>query len=468
MKMTKSVNFAAILISGFLVLAAATQPAWAGLDDCLNVVLDSANPKDMEKAANFVIQHPTCVQNLVPPTLVPYVALSGSLDAANASGALNKVGLGFNSYEQCVAKVNPGKAALKQLAPVLKPICNTLQMNCNKLEGPAADEVNAQLASEVPLLSLLPCACAAANSGLGVEKIAELVSSAKQCGGTLAEAGKIFSAGAKGAYKTGSKVVGAGSKVAGEGAKLVAEIGGLMKDVGCTVGLGGCESQSHKVASSFCKNRGGLSNYTAGPTFMKCKNGDFCDNQDGKGWKCMTAAEFATSMAESEKTLQKFADITKFNVGWCADKRESLKGEYASRCRDKLCEVAMTPALDKYEAQCAKFILPGPQFVEGSKNNFQLLTLQGLVVESIKRDPKSTPLELLALQGCRPFLGREDQSLCERPMASDPASVALCKKFVLSGQIKRCQWSDGSSYPLAMKTAPFPKAADSIRMTPQK
>ncbi len=442
-----------------LQLPFVAMPVFAGIDDCLSAALDSVNPKDMERAAAFAINHPSCLQNLVPPTLVPYVALSGSLDAANASGALNKVGLGFNSYEQCVAKVDPGTAALKQLAPVLKPICNTLQMNCQKFEGAAADEVNKKLASEVPLLSLLPCSCAAANSGLGVQKIAELVSTAKQCGNTLAQAGKIFSAGAKGAYKTGGKVLDAGGDAAKEGAKLVAEIGQVFKSVGCTIGLGGCESQSHKVASGFCKSRGGLANYTAGPTFMKCKNGDFCDNQDGKGWQCWTAAEFAAVMAKHAQREKDNEERKKFNIAWCADKRESLKGEYASRCRDKLCEVAMTPTLDKYQTECANYFLPASKFVEYGQGNSKLLTLQNLVVESIKRDPKATPIELLALQGCRPFLGREAQTLCEGKMAHHPESVVLCKKLVLSGHIKKCQWSDGSSYPIEMKTAPFPKAA---------
>ena len=112
------------------------------------------------------------------PTLVPYVALSGSLDVANQSGALNKVGLDFSTYQQCANKVNPGKATVKQLAPVLKPVCGNLNMDCQMFEGTAADEVNEQLASEVPLLSLLPCSCAAATSGLGVEKIATLVNNA--------------------------------------------------------------------------------------------------------------------------------------------------------------------------------------------------------------------------------------------------------------------------------------------------
>lgn len=99
----------------------------------------------------------------------------------------------------------------------------------------------------------------------------------------------------------------------------------------------------------------------------------------------------------------------------------------------------MTPTLDKYEAECAKYFLPAPKFGAYGQSNSKLLTLQNLVVESIERDPKATPLELLALQGCRPFLGREEQTLCERPMADHPESVSRCKKTVLSGQLQKCQ-----------------------------
>lgn len=175
--MAPSIAQARIIASGILLgLLWLPLPAKAGIDDCLQVALGTANPSDLKKALAFATGHPTCLDNLVPPTLIPYIALSGSLDVANQSGALNQVGLGFgNSYPQCVENMDPGKHAVKQLAPVLKPVCSTLNMNCNAFEGAAADEVNAQLVSEVPLLGMMPCACAAATSGLGVERIAELL-----------------------------------------------------------------------------------------------------------------------------------------------------------------------------------------------------------------------------------------------------------------------------------------------------
>ncbi len=182
---------------------------------------------------------------------------------------------------------------------------------------------------------------------------------------------------------------------------------------------------------------------------MRCHNGDFCDNQYGTGWKWWTAAEHAALFAQVESMVEGYAAKKVFNADWCADKRASLKGEYGGRCRDKVYEIAMTPTLDKYENACANYVLAAPKFVECNQGVSHTQTLQRILEESVKRDPKSSPLELLAREGCRPFLGREDQTLCDRPMAYHPASVALCKKLVLSGKIKKCQWTDGSSYPPA-------------------
>ena len=127
-----------LLLSSLYLLP--SNKTMAGVDDCLKAALNTANPSDLKKAAAFATSHPSCLANLAPPTLVPYIALSGSLDAANQSGALNKVGLGFSSYEQCAEKINPGKQTVKQLAAVLKPVCGTLNMDCGIFDGPAADE----------------------------------------------------------------------------------------------------------------------------------------------------------------------------------------------------------------------------------------------------------------------------------------------------------------------------------------
>lgn len=202
--------------------------ASAGVDDCLKTALNAANPKDLERAAAFASQHPTCLQNLVPPTLVPYLALSGAVDVANKSGALDEVGLGFgNSYTQCKNNLDPGQHAVKQLKPVLQPVCGTLSMNCQMFEGSAADEVNSELTSEVPLLGLMPCACAAATSGLGVERLVELLKTGQQCGATLQELAEALN-------DTAGAITDAGQALL-EGAA------GLVSDLGCAVF--GCDEE---------------------------------------------------------------------------------------------------------------------------------------------------------------------------------------------------------------------------------
>ncbi len=147
---------------------------------------------------------PPADSNLAPPTLVPYAALSGSLDFANKSGALGKVGLGFgNSYGQCVSNTDVGTVAANKQAPILKPVCGPLNLDCAALDGPAAGHANAQLANQFPLLGLMPCACAAATSKLGVQKIADTLKTARECGATLAEAGKVLGDAAQGTYALG-------------------------------------------------------------------------------------------------------------------------------------------------------------------------------------------------------------------------------------------------------------------------
>ncbi len=121
------------------------------------------------------------------------------MDFANKSGALGKVGLGFgNSYDQCVINTDVGTVAANKLAPILKPVCGPLNLDCAALEGPAAGQANAQLANQFPLLGLMPCACAAATSKLGVQKIADTLKAARECGATLAEAGKVLGDAAQG------------------------------------------------------------------------------------------------------------------------------------------------------------------------------------------------------------------------------------------------------------------------------
>ncbi len=438
-----------------------TNIAMAGVDDCLKAALNTANPDELKKAATFAAHHPACLQNLAPPTLVPYVALSGSLDTANQSGALNKLGLGFNNYQQCANKVNPGKASLKQLAPILKPVCSTLNMNCQMFEGQAAEEVNAQLSSEVPLLSLLPCSCAAATSGLGVEKIAELVKDTKQCGATFEQVGEALGDAAMGVYDIGGDAVGYGEDAASAAIKLGESIVKDIGSVGCAVSKlwGGCKGAppTYKTtATAICKvhqSTWWAASKTSGPDdfFVQCNDGMYCWAHPGESLRC-----------EQRRTpAQRNGDIAKMKQ-WCPQREQELEGGYQMQCHDGLCKIAVTNVASQYGAACMKLAvqseakslptdLPGAEMKDWlgmDESNF-ISKFDQLIKESIQRDPKTSAVQLLATYECRTFLGRLEQSLCKWN-----SGFQVCKKLVDTGKIQKCFLAGGGEYPAPVKTSP--------------
>jgi hypothetical protein len=447
------------------VLAISFLPrlAMADIGSCLKLAYKSADPKDLKRSADFALNHSQCLPHLAPPTLVPYAALSGALDLANQSGALKPVGLDFGkSYDVCTAKMNPGKLAMKQLAPILKPVCGTINMNCNAFEGAAADEVNAQIVSEVPLLSLLPCACAAATSELGVQRLAELINSAKQCGATLAEAGKLIGDAASGVYGAG---YGAGKEVvktAEEGLKAAEELGkavisGVSGTV-CTIAgyFGACDNsgpppKAQHVVAAICKTHGGIDNMMSpkdepNDFSMSCIDGLQCRAQPGKALQCRQGLSKQQKEKEAADKVVKDAAIRLANEKWCPARGAELKKGYDLRCRDSQCIAATFFVASSYGPECVKgtqFIpTPAEQWSTYGEKPF-IVKFENMIKESIQRDAKATPLDLLASYNCRPFLGRAQESLC-----GDAKGFDVCKKMVDSGKIKECRLATvGTVYP---------------------
>jgi hypothetical protein len=458
---TKNLRFSAhAMILGLMVAMSsfAPLPARADIGSCLKLAYKAADPKDLKRSADFALNHSQCLPNLAPPTLVPYVAISSALDAANKTGVLKPVGLDFgDSYAVCAEKVNPGKLALKQLAPILKPVCGTINMNCNAFEGAAADEVNAQLVSEVPLLSLLPCACAAATSGLGVQRIAELVSSAKACGSTLAEAGKFIGDAANGAGKDVAKTAEETLKAAENLGKAV--ISGVSGAVCSVAGyFGACDSSSpppkaQHIVAAICKPHGGIDSMMSpkdepNDFAMSCTDGLQCRAQPGKALQCQQGLSKQQKEKEAADKVVKDAAIRLANEKWCPARGAELKKGYDLRCRDGQCKTATFFVASSYGPECIK----GTQFspITGEKWSVYgekpfIVKFENMIKESIQRDAKASPLELLASHNCRPFLGRVEQSLC-----GDAKGFDACKKLVDSGKIKECTLAGvGTRYPPA-------------------
>lgn len=467
----------AVLLS-FLVGLCSLAPlqAVADVGSCLKLAYKAADPKDLKRSADFALNHSQCLPNLAPPTLVPYAAISSALDAANKTGALKPVGLDFgDSYAVCTEKINPGKTALKQLAPILKPVCGMINMNCHAFEGAAADEVNAQLVSEVPLLSLLPCACAAATSKLGVYRIAELVNSAKECGSTLAEAGKFIGDAANGVYGAGTDV----AKTAEETLKAAENLGkAVMSGVSgtvCTIAgyFGACDSSSpppkaQHIVAAICKSHGGMDSMMSpkdepNDFSMSCIDGLQCRAQPGKALQCQQGLSKQQKEKEAADKVVKDAAIRLANEKWCPARGAELKKGYDLRCRDGQCKAATFFVASSYGPECVKgtqFLpITGQQWSVSGDKPF-IAKFENMIKESIQRDAKTSPLELLASHNCHPFLGRVEQSLC-----GDAKGFDACKKLVDGGKIKACTLAGiGTRYPVtATQLVPVPALLKNLK-----
>jgi hypothetical protein len=157
-------------------------------------------------------------------------------------------------------------------------------------------------------------------------------------------------------------------------------------------------------------------------------------------------------------TAQRNNDIAQMKQ-WCPQREQELEAGYQLQCHDYACKLAVTNVASHYNVACMKSATmyesdPRPSAVlgaemkdwQGYRENLVLSKFDQLITESIQRDPKTLPVQLLATHQCRPFLGREEQSLCEWP-----GGFQVCKKLVDAGKIQRCLLNakyGGSEYPL--------------------
>jgi len=436
------------------------RPALAGIDSCLAVAFEGADPNDLAHAARFVESHGSCLGDLVPPEpLVPYAALSGAMDAANQSGALAKVGLDFgDDYSRCTAKFDLGKVTVKQLEPVLRPICKTIHLDCGIFESEAANQVDPQLESQVPLLGLLPCACAAATSGLGVEKIAKLASHAESCGKSLGQAAGYVAKAAGQVYDTGKGIV--------EG------VGCAFESLFGSCGGGGGPITNLLTATAlgqaWCTPYGGVQSLvspTDGPDnfLVTCNDGSMLNVKPGKQSWSMTAAQKRQRAAQIALIN---AQVSAANVLWCETQRGRWRAQYEPRCHDEKCRQAVESILNRYIADILRSSkggpdAPGPPVAVKAADLAKryLGEISGAVDQSIIRDPASGIESVMSAYGCRRYLGRDLQELCPTQ-----AGYQACKGYVDRNQMVACLQEDvpGSKY--ANRLLYDPTADPAVRM----
>ena len=292
---------------------------------------------------------------------------------------------------------------------------------------------------------------------MGVEKIAALVKNTKQCGATLAQVGEALGDAAKGVYDVGGDAIALGSDAANEALKLGESIVNGIGSVGCAISKvwGGCGDSpppsAYSVGVAICKPRQGLWNLLSvseqpNDFSLSCNDGLRCQAKPGKATQCMQGKSKAQEdKAAAEKEIADVA-LREANPKACLNRGGALKKGYDLRCHDAQCKAATFFVAAEYADACTK----GSNFMPIAA---ELWTINGekpfadkfekMIIESIQRDPKTTPLALLATYDCRPFLGREGQSLCGQKGGYD-----VCKKLVDQGKIQKCLLAGGGEYPL--------------------
>lgn len=459
-------NLVAIILICLSTLLVTSNFAKAGLDDCLGAVFSAADPNDLALAANFVADHGECLPNFVPPTLVPYLAVSGTLDGLNQSGALNKAGLGFGNrdYNACTAQFDIGKQGIAKLMPVIGPVCKNLGLSCSSLANGVGNASNAQLQSEIPFLGLLPCSCAVATSGLGAEKLKDIVNKTQSCGVALQDVGKVLGDGAKGAYAIGKSAVQTGENIVQAGVCAVESL------------FGGCDSSDPppppptgiSEANNWCAPHGGLKealSKTNQPNdySVRCNDESACVIRPGKTPACSTGAQIA---AHKELLKQQQDALRQKNIGW-GNVQKGVWGSLSSaKCSDDKCRFGVKLLTTAYILEAVKKanegILPSEAAfiaeIPALKKPF-LKEVEAQVNQSIIRDPHALAKDVLSAYGCSAWHNHANQSLCP-----NKAAYEACKNFVDKNQWELCYLAGDENSKYENKAASDPNGNLATRL----
>ena len=238
------------------------------------------------------------------------------------------------------------------------------------------------------------------------------------------------------------------------GKAVISGIGGTV----CTIAgyFGACDSSSpppkaQHIVAAICKSHGGMDSMMSAKDepndfSMRCINGLQCRAQPGKALQCQQGVSKPQREKEAADKIIKDAAIRTANEKWCPARGAELKKGYDLRCRDSQCKAATFFVASSYGPECVK----GTQFLPTTGEQWSVhgdkpfvVKFENMIKESIQRDAKASPLDLLASHNCRPFLGRAQESLC-----SDAKGFDACKKLVDSGKIKECRLAKvGTVYP---------------------
>lgn len=441
----------------------------------------AADPAKAAKAAKFVVEHGECVPRIVgaDPTLV---FMTGTIAGMQSQGWLPK------DSDGCVdSSIGAGSkyvAGALINAPGVKSLLSTEAQGL--LQQIAKQQTDATL-YEVPGFSFVAqsvtCGCAVASEGIPIDElkgqITDTLEGVEGCSGVLANL-------LGGAYDAGKKAVAAVGDAA-------AKVYGSMKDtvnaIGCELGLGGCDDDppgppffcvgyenirrqgvsSEQILTSFgwmwkeTPQVGALAAFapktllasgsvqSVGKDVAAAKAAADAQNKEVDGWFAACEVSYQQKIADEAKKIAEAEEAKRILKE--LEKAEKLASVYALRfafdwipkCKkDSACEKGISMIADQFGADLADpvTIKKYGTFGAAAKAVYAKYSSNAGVAVAfaderrkkvIKKDRNAAPADKLWAYDCKPFLGREKQSLCR-----DQAGFDICKAYVKSDRWSLC------------------------------
>ncbi|MEQ1755791.1 MAG: hypothetical protein ABL973_16840 [Micropepsaceae bacterium] len=427
----------ALAVSLFL-LAIVSAPARADdfasdLASCAKapIVATSFASDELRKAATFVTQHAECVPMVTSGDPLLYGITPGFIYLQN-QGVLAK------SAQGCVDDTL-GKGS-REISGVLAkfadapPMSTLLPSKSKQLLIAIANGQSDQTLYQVPGVSMLmdhvSCACAVSSSAIDInelsDKIKQVVQSINGCKNVLGKLlGKAYDV-LKGGYGAAKDAV---------------------NSVGCTLGLGGCSSGPPFFCTGYFSARGqGVSSQSILDSFPDISNFHSmaqsgiakCEPQ----WQAMLdAKQKADAQAKADKLLKQ--EIEK------AEKLGSANAlgfafRWSPKCYEDVCKKGIANLANQYnkdinDPDTIKQYGSFGAAVWALEKKYGAIADLAIKISRDRRDKQlrddlNAPVgERLGAFGCKLFLGRAQQSMCE-----DQKGYDVCVDYVLGGKWHMC------------------------------
>lgn len=440
------------------------------------IEISTAAAADGYKAASFVINHSDCVPNVVAldPILIGMTAGVVGLQNAPTPQSLR---LPIDA-DQCTAAIfsvaKKPVAGMIAMAADSPPVSFVIPLSSKNqllsIANGASDDSLYQVPGVSQIAGNLSCACAVAETGSPVDQVRDKINialnaikSAGACGSVL---DKLWSGGYDAGKEAASAIAGAISNTL---ASLYGSFSNGVKKVGCSLGLGGCSSSGPTGPPYFCT--GYMVSRTQGYTreeLLAFWTQIFSSqlNLGGSsglqlGWAASTQVApsppnpYEASINNCEDEYQKALaeDARKKLLLQETEKAEKLADAYAlgfafawsPKCMgEPICQSGISHIADQFGADLkdAETLGTYGYFASAvvaldakyaSNAQFAVAWGQERRYKALRDNAFAPVAERLPAFGCRPFLGRQGQSLCD-----SEAGFNVCKQYVRTNQWKLC------------------------------